>query len=183
MRISWTPVLAGALMLALAGGVPAGGQEAPPPDTESAARALVPLLKSVKRRLDSQWQLQQGSLPNSPFTGRQSTIVALSLGKGPVKVDPEVTRGLNQLLAWKIGETAPDAPEAVLFAHWLAQLGVRSAMVGDPAAAAEACDSACVVERFTTPDARSARTEREREELRDQILLEALAAAVEEVRQ
>lgn len=146
-----------------------------PMSTEDAARALVPLLAGVRQRIEtSRWTVTPGSLPPSPFTGRQSQIVALTLGKSPVELDPKVRTAMDQLQAWKIGN--PGA-EAVLFDHWLAALRLRGAGLETPPSE---CDSTCVVELFTSPGEAFGTSTRRREELRDQLLFEALVVAVED---
>ncbi len=148
-----------------------------PMTTEAAAKALVPLLGGVRERVDaSRWSLGPGSLPPSPFTGRQSQIVALTLGRSPVAVDPKVRKAMDQLQAWNIG--GPPGPEAVLFGHWLNALQLRGAGLKTPPAP---CDTTCVVELFTSPGEKFGSGQRQREEMRDRLLLEALVVAVEEM--
>ena len=79
---------------------------------------------------------------------------------------------------WEIDDTP--RPEAVLFNHWLTALRLRGGGLKTPPST---CDTACVVELFTDPDEAFGKSAREREELRDQLLLEALIVAVEEAEQ
>lgn len=146
------------------------------PDTITAAKALVPLLDSVRQRLQPRVGITgPGDPPPSPFTGRQSTVVSVGVGKRDADVDPRVVKAIAQLQEWKIGREDQTA-EAVLFDHWLGQLTVRAAMVG-----LLDCDASCVVSRFPKPDEAFGRSRHEREEMRDQLLLDALSAAVDEL--
>ncbi len=143
--------------------------------TEAAARALVPLLSGVRERIETtRWTLSQGSLPPSPFTGRQSQIVALTLGRRPVELDPKTRAAMEQLQGWDVGTPGP---AAVLFDHWLTALKLRGAGLKTPPSA---CDSTCAVELFTNPGEAFGSSPREREALRDQLLYEALLVAIEE---
>lgn len=145
------------------------------PDTPTAARALVPLLKDVKARLRPRVGIVPGEPQPSPFTGTQTTLFSIGIGKRSVPVDPKVAKAIDQLLAWKIDDPSQTA-EAVLFDHWLTQLTVKAATVG-----VLNCDAACVIARFAAPDEAFGKTPKEREEMRDQLLLDALAAAVDEL--
>ncbi len=146
------------------------------PDTETAARALVPLLNNVKQRLRPRAGIVVPGNPQpSPFTGTVTTLLSFGIGKKEVPVDPKVVKAIDQLLAWKIGAEDQIA-EAVLFDHWLTQLTVKAAIVGQLN-----CDAACVVQKFAEPDQAFGRSQKEREETRNQLLLDALAAAVEEL--
>lgn len=174
MSRTLTVTLALSALVALAASHPAA-QDAPM-STEAAARALVPLLPAVRQRAEtSRWNVGPGTLPPSPFTGRQSQIVALTLSRPPGTLDPKVAKAMDRLQAWTIDGTP--GPEAVLFDHWLTALKLRGAGLKTPPAP---CDTACVVELFTTPDERFGRSTGEREATRDQLLLEALIVAVEE---
>jgi aspartate oxidase len=46
---------------------------------QEAARALVPLLEGVKQRAEPAVTIKPGTLPNSPFTGRQTTLFAFTV--------------------------------------------------------------------------------------------------------
>jgi hypothetical protein len=151
-------------------------EKAAAPDTVTAAKALVPLLDSVRQRLQPRVGVTgPGDPPPSPFTGRQSTVVSVGVGKRDAQVDPKVVKALHQLQEWKIGRDDQTA-EAVLFDHWLGQLTVKAAMIG-----LVDCDASCVVSRFPKPDEAFGRSRNAREEMRDQLLLDALSAAVDEL--
>lgn len=169
-------VLAAAMMLPASGGLLAQAA----PDTEAAAKALVPLLKSVRQRLQPHIGIEPGSLPPSPFTGRQSTMIAVRIGEKEVNVDPRVREALDRLLAWDL-KPSSDASTATLFGHWLDRLQSRAGAMGPPGSPPAACDTACTVERFTKPGEAFGQSRKAREETRDQLLLEALAEAVDEV--
>lgn len=145
------------------------------PDTPTAARALVPLLKGIQQRLRPRLGVGRGEPQPSPFTGTMTTIVSFGISKKEVPVDPKVVKAIDRLQAWKI-DAQDQTAEAILFDHWLTQLTVKAAHVG-----LLNCDAACVVQKFTEPDEAFGRSKKEREEMRDQLLLEALADAVEEL--
>ncbi len=146
------------------------------PDTPTAARAVVPLLKGVKERFRPRTGVTMPGDPQpSPFTGTVTTLLSFSVGKRSVPVDPKVAKAIDQLLAWNPDHKDQTA-EAVLFDHWLTQLTVKAAHVG-----LLNCDAACVVQNFTEPGPAFGRTQKEREEERDRLLLEALVDAVEEL--
>lgn len=151
------------------------GAHALGPDTVAAARILVPLLKSVKQRWQPRLGVGPGPSSPSPFTGRQSTVVSVGVGKQEVPVDPKVSSAVDQLLSWKIG-SADDSAATVLFDHWLEQLTVSAAAVG-----LRDCDSACLMARFPKPDGVFGRSRAQREQTRDQLLIDALTAAVDEI--
>jgi hypothetical protein len=156
--------------------MPLAGQ-AQAPDTPTAAHALVPLLKDVKARLRPRVGIVPGNPQPSPFTGTQTTLFSIGIGKRSVPVDPKVAKAIDQLLAWKIDAAdGSQTADAVLFDHWLTQLTVKAAAVG-----VLNCDAACVVAKFTAPDEAFGKSRNEREEMRDQLLLDALADAVDEL--
>jgi hypothetical protein len=148
-------------------------------DAAVAARALVPLLKDVRARIEPRVVVEPGTLPPSPITGRSSTLFAVRIGVRSRQVDQAVVQAMDRLLAWK-----PDQPLAAedqaLVARWLDELSVK--VLGRLAAArlATDCDQVCVVQRLTNPDSVFGGTAREQQETRDDILLEALIAAVTE---
>ena len=86
-----------------------------------AARALVPLLKDVKRHAQPGVNVQPGTAPNSPFTGRPSTLFAFTVSKRSVPVDARVLEAMDQLLAWNVNDPARQ-DVAQLFDRWLAEL-------------------------------------------------------------
>lgn len=166
------------IALAAVMGMPASARaasDAQQTDTLAAARALVPLLEGVRGRLRPRTVVEPGTPPPSPFTGTQTTLLSFKVGKRETPIDPKVSKAMEELLAWKIGATDETRP-AVLFDHWLTQLSVKSALIG-----LLDCDAACVVERFTSPDATFGQTQTERDEMRDQLMLDALSAAVDEI--
>jgi len=148
---------------------------------EAAARALVPLLESVRERLRPHLGVGFGTLPPSPFTGMPTTLIAVRIGTESVEIDPSVVLALEQLRGWK-PDAAPDGAEAVLFDHWLDQLKLKATVLRDPRSTAPECDTACVIRRFTQLEAAPGSSRREREELRDRLLLEALSAAVADLK-
>jgi hypothetical protein len=150
------------------------------PDTEAAARALVPLLKSVRERLQPRLGIQPGTLPPSPFTGRQSTVVAVRIGEKEVSVEPKVREALDRLLAWNQKMT-PDSPDAILFDHWLDRVKIKATTVAPPGSTSIECDTQCAINRFTELGEAFGPSRKDREEMRDQLLLDALIDAVGEL--
>jgi hypothetical protein len=174
------PVVAVALLSCViphqAGAAPAGSIVQ---DVAVAARALVPLLKDVRARIEPRIVVEPGTVPPSPLTGRSSTLFAVRIGVRSRQVDQAVVQAMDRLLAWK-----PDQPLAAedlaLVARWLDELSVK--VLGRLAAArlATDCDQVCVVQRLTNPDSVFGATAREQQDARDDILLEALIEAVKE---
>lgn len=150
------------------------------PGIEQAADELVPLLKSVRGRLQPRFGVQPGALPPSPFTGQQSTAAAVRIGKVEIQVDARVRAAIDRLLAWN-RKVEPETADATLFVHWLDQVRSRASWVRPPGSTSLECDTACTVERFTKPGEAFGRSKNDREEMRDQLLLEALVDAVEEL--
>lgn len=169
------------LLLTLLPGVvaPAGAAQAAP-DVEKAARTLVPLLKGVRERLQPRVTVQPGTLPPSPFTGQQSTVAAVQVGKTEVQVDEGVRQALDRLLAWN-RQLEPETADATLFVYWLDRVRVKAASVRPPGSTSIECDTACAIERFTKPGEAFGDTRKSREDMRDQLLLEALIDAVKEL--
>lgn len=150
-------------------------------DTPSAAKALVPLLKGVRERLRPHVGIVPGTPRPSPFTGTQTTLFSIGIGRKNVPVDPRVKEAIDRLLAWKVEDPTQTA-QAVLFDHWLDQLSVMATTFRSPGdTSVSTCDSACVVAKVTEPGEAFGRTRNEREEARDELLLRALGAAVDEV--
>jgi hypothetical protein len=160
------------ISFAFASGQP--GQPAAGP-AEIAARQLVPILRDVRRRLDPQLGVRPGTLPPSPFTGRNSTLFAVTIGVRSMEVDEAVLKALDRLLAWDPDE--PLAPrDRELVAAWLDELQVR--VLSRMAAGGQGmrCEDPCVVQHLTRPGTMFGATPREQVETRDAIMLDALAA-------
>ena len=142
-----------------------------------AARTLVPLLKDLRQRAQGGTAVQRGSVPNSPFTGTQTTLFAFSLSKRSVPVDPRVVAAMDRLLAWNIsGPPVDDAP--ALFDRWLQELSASSSAALRLQGGAGTCDAACVAQRMTTLDETWGASPRNRSDVRDEALLQALVSVV-----
>jgi hypothetical protein len=142
-----------------------------------AARALIPLLKGVKAHAQPGVTVTPGTAPDSPFTGTQTTLFAFSLSKRSVPVDPRVVAAMNRLLDWNAG--APGQEEnARLFDRWLVELEARSAAAGRMRGDVGLCDVTCVVARMTTLNETWSSSPKNRADVRDELLLEALKVAV-----
>jgi hypothetical protein len=145
-----------------------------------AARSLVPLLEDVKRRARSGMAVTPGNVPDSPFTGTQTTLLAFTIGKNRAAADPSVVKAMDQLLAWTPGDRSA-AAESALFDEWLDQLSLKATAVNLKKNLV-ACDTDCVVQTMTRLDDSWGGSPRERAELRDMTLLEALTDAVKNVK-
>ena len=142
-----------------------------------AARALVPLLKDVKAHAQPGPTVKPGTVPDSPFTGTQTTLFAFTLSKRSVPVDPRVVAAMNRLLAWNVGAQGQEE-NARLFDRWLIELEARSSAAVRLKGESGLCDVACVVARMTTLNEAWSRSPRNRADVRDEMLLEALKVAV-----
>ena len=146
------------------------------PQRQEAARKLVPLLRDVQRHAQPGATVAPGTVPNSPFTGTQTTLFAFTISKRSVPVDPRVVRAMNQLLDWNIGAAGREA-EAALFDDWLVELQARS-VAAVRLSGGGLCDVNCVVTRMTTLDESWGASPKGRDDARDELLLDALTAAV-----
>ncbi|HUE84822.1 MAG TPA: penicillin acylase family protein [Vicinamibacterales bacterium] len=148
-------------------------------DVTVAARALVPLLRDVRARIEPRVTVEPGTLPPSPFTGRNSTLFAVRIGVRSRDVDEEVVKAMDRLLRWDTRQPL-GAEDRTLVERWLEVLQVkvlsRLAAAGLPVE----CDQVCVVQRLTNPDSVFGANAREQQEARDDVLLEALIEAVTE---
>ena len=141
-----------------------------------AARALVPLLKEVRQRAAGGLIVQPSTVPDSPFTGTQTTLFAFSISRRSVPVDARVVAAMDRLITWNIND--PNAAETGrLFDQWLGELQVKNAgavlMRGGPP-----CDVACLTRRMTTLDESWGASPKGRADARDELLLDALMAVV-----
>lgn len=142
-----------------------------------AARSLVPLLTPVKQRIESKVRVQTGTgSPTSVFAGRPTTAVSVTVSGRDTPPDPEVRQALDRLLAWK-PEDRGDSRESQLFDRWLGELERRATALTLKSGGG-ACDIECVVRTMTVLDETWGSSPRQRGELRDQTLLDALTAVV-----
>lgn len=145
-----------------------------------AARALVPLLKGVKAHAQPGARVRPGTAPNSPFTGRPSTLFAFTFSKHSVPVDPRVVEAMERLLRWNVA--ASDASgtdeDTRLFDRWLVELEAQSSGALRLKGGATLCDVTCVVGRMTTLDDMWGSSPKTRADVRDELLLDALKVAV-----
>lgn len=148
-----------------------------PPENLVAAQVLLPLLKDLHRRLQPHFRAWPGTLPPSPFTGQRTAIVAITIGRKQVEVDEDVKHALERLLKWD-PTSATSSPEAMLFDEFLQQLKVKTGAFVAVQTDQVTCDTNCVMQRFTRLDHAFGRSRKQREDARDYLMLEALAAAV-----
>ena len=162
-----------------------GRTQTPPPQIvigatvaqrQEAARAPIPLLKDVRTHAQPGVTTKPGTVPDSPFAGTQTALFAFTLSKRSVPVDQRVVRAMNQLLDWNIGASGHE-DLAQLFDTWLIELEARSSgamrLTGGGL-----CDVNCVVKRMTTLDETWGSSPRNRADVRDELLLDALKVAV-----
>jgi hypothetical protein len=141
-----------------------------------AARSLVPLLRQVRQRAQAGVTVQPGTVPNSPFTGTQTTLFAFTISQRSVPVDARVVVAMDRLIAWNIND--PNTADiGRLFDQWLGELQVKNAgavlMRGGPP-----CDVTCLTKRMTSLDESWGTSPKGRAEARDELLLDALTATV-----
>jgi hypothetical protein len=141
-----------------------------------AARTLIPLLEDVKAKATARYQVGRGSVPDSPFTGTQTTAVAITIGKKNVPVDPQVVQAMDKLLGWEPGDRSA-TEEAALFDQWLTQLSRRASAIATKRGLVS-CDTDCVVKTMTSLDDGWGSAEKQRPDNRDQVLLETFTEAV-----
>lgn len=143
---------------------------------QEAARALVPLLRDVKTHARPGPRARPGTVPDSPFAGTQTTLFAFTVSKRSVPVDQRVVTAMNQLLDWNVGANGQEAIVQI-FDRWLLELEARSSgamrLTGGGL-----CDVNCVVTRMTTLDGTWGSSPRNRADVRDELLLDALTVAV-----
>jgi hypothetical protein len=148
---------------------------ATPEQRREAARALVPLLSDVKGHAQPGFEVKPGGAPPSPLTGRPSTLFAFTITRRSTAVDSRVVEAMDQLLSWEIGNPG-QGDRAILFDRWLVELQARST-AALRLSGGGLCDVNCVVERMTTlNDAWG--SPQGRRDARDELLLDALTAAV-----
>jgi hypothetical protein len=139
-----------------------------------AARVLVPLLRDVRRRAQRPVEVRPGTVPNSPFTGTQTTLFAFSVSQRSVPVDSRVVAAMDQLIAWPIDDPSATATGR-LFDQWLdvlMQKTTGSVLIrGDGP-----CDLGCMTRRMATLDESWGNDPRTRSDSRDELLLDALTA-------
>jgi hypothetical protein len=176
------------LSLLLASSAGAGAQQPTPIELDAAtlsarteaARSLVPLLQDVKRRAESRTTVQTGgATADSPFAGTNTTLFAITVGQKNTPVDPQIVQAMDRLLKWQPGDRT--VPEAALFDEWLNQLS-RKATALSVQSSATICDTNCVVSTMTKLNETWGESTRQRAEVRDQALLEALTDAVKKTK-
>jgi hypothetical protein len=133
----------------------------------------------VRASIEPQISVEPGSLPPSPITGRSSTLFAVRIGIRSRQVDERVVEAMDRLLMWDMRQPLGN-DDRDLVARWLDELEVkvlaRLAAAGLPVA----CDEVCVVQRLTNPDSVFGASAKDRQEARDDLLIEALIEAVNE---
>lgn len=186
-RSSFAVVLSGLALLPVVSGSDRAFAQTPPivlgatiAQRHEAARALVPLLKDVRTRAQPGVALRPGTAPDSPFTGQPSTLFAFTLSKRSVPVDPRVIAAMDQLLTWNIAasDVRDTDDNTQLFDRWLVELEARSSGALRLQGGAGLCDVNCVVSRMTTLDGTWGSSPKNRADVRDELLLEALKVAV-----
>lgn len=141
-----------------------------------AARSIIPLLEDVKRRVNPGVQAQTGGgSPTSPFTGMPTTVFSVTIAKRP-PVDPQVVQAMDRLLKWEPANRSAEY-EAALFDRWFEELSAKASALGTQRGLVS-CDAGCVARMMISLDETWGALERERAEVRDQVLLDTLTEAV-----
>ena len=141
-----------------------------------AARSLIPLLEPVQEKATQRYQVEKGTVPDSPFTGTQTTAVAVTIGRKNQPVDPQVVRAMEKLLDWEPGDRSAKE-ESALFDAWMAELSKRASSIATKRGIV-ACDTGCVVQTITALDDAWGKDARERSANRDQLLYDTFVDAV-----
>jgi hypothetical protein len=118
-------------------------------------------------------------LPPSPITGRQSTLFAVRIGIRSRQLDEKVVQAMDRLLRWDTRQPL-GAEDHALVERWLEALQVKVLARLAAARLPVACDVECVVQRLTNPDSVFGASGKDRQEARDDLLLQALVEAVGE---
>ena len=149
------------------------------PTPEEVAQSLVPLLRDVRRSIEPRLTVEPGTASPSPITGQNSTLIAVRVGRRSIDVEPEVIEAMDRLLAWNRRQ-ALSAGDRVLVEAWLEALRVK--VLAKLAASGKAvdCDDACVLRHLTGDGELFGRTKSEQRETRNELLLSALAEAVDD---
>jgi hypothetical protein len=144
-------------------------------DAEQVARELVPVLRDLRREI----VVEQGTLPPSPFTGRNSTLIAIRVGVRSLAAPPEALRLIDRLIARPKQEPL-NASERAVVAKWVETLRAavqrRLALAGkDPT-----CSDACVVQHLIGPSDLFGTTRRQQRGLRNDIILDTLIESLDD---
>jgi hypothetical protein len=144
---------------------------------EVVARELVPLLVDVRRNIESKATVQPGTLPPSPFTGRNSTLFAIRIGFRTLEVEPKVVEAIDRLLRWDRQQPLAGEDRA-LVERWIES--IRGKLLGRLAARGTGvgCDDDCLIRHLTEPGELFGRTRLEQRDGRNELLLDALVDAV-----
>jgi hypothetical protein len=145
-------------------------------ERREAARALVPLLSDLKEHARPGLEITPGAAPPSPITGHNSTLFAFTVSRRSTAVDSRVVAAMDQLLGWEVGNPG-QGDRSVLFDRWLVELQARST-AAVRLSGGGLCDINCVVKRMTSLDEGWGASPKGRRDARDELLLDALTAAV-----
>ena len=147
-------------------------------DADAFARSVVPLLKDVRRGIESKVSIEPATLPPSPITGRSSTLFAFRVGVKSIDVPPGVVEAMDRLLRWDARQPLSEA-DRELVERWRQALRIK--ILGRLAATGAkgvGCDDQCVTAQLTSPGALFGRSRREQIDGRNELLLNALSEAV-----
>jgi hypothetical protein len=144
---------------------------------DSVARAVVPILKDA-RASAQKVTIEPGTLPPSPITGRNSTLIAIKIGKRSMHLDQKVVDVIDRLLAWDVRQPVPAADRQVV-TDWVEEM--RVGVMGRLAQRQKSvgCDNACLVEHLTKPGPIFGTSREDQVEARNDLLLTALADVVQ----
>ena len=143
-------------------------------------KALVPLLEDVRDDMGPSVTVAPGTLPPSPITGRSAALIAIRIGVNSIDVDEQVVQTIDRLLDAQRQSKPLSEGDRQLITRWVDELRVK--LLGRLVARGKAadCDDLCLSGHLTKPDTLFEGTRRQREEERNYVLLETLAAAIQE---
>lgn len=148
--------------------------QAPP---EPVVRALAPILKDARAHIPSRVAVEPATLPPSPITGRNSTLVAFSIGRKAMSLEQGVIDLIDRLLAWDSKQPLPAADRAVVV-EWIEALRADVSGRMNAGGGGKSCDNDCLVGHLTAPGSIFGDSRDEQVETRNEVLLTTLSAAV-----
>lgn len=162
-----------AIALCAGAGVTPGGQEPPEP----VVRALAPVLKDARAHIPSRVTVEPATLPPSPITGRNSTLVAFSIGRKAMSLEQGVIDLIDRLLEWDSKQPLLPADRAVVV-EWIEALRADVSGRMSAGGGGKSCDNDCLIAHLTEPDSIFGNSRDEQVATRNEVLLTTLSKAV-----
>jgi hypothetical protein len=160
--------------IALCAGAGVLSAQAPP---EPVVRALAPVLKDARAHIPSRVTVEPATLPPSPITGRNSTLVAFRIGKKAMSLEQDVIDLIDRLLAWDSKQPLPQADRAVVM-EWIESLRADISSRLSARGGGKSCDNDCLIANLTDPGSIFGASRNEQVETRNEVLLTTLSEAV-----